>query len=136
MKFVILSNNVIPDYNGVRGPILTPTVFDLHFVLKCISYGIDIREVMPDGSYRKLQFNDERLMKGIDDELEEKRLKKEQKIEENKEIVVKTESVKAKIAKARQMAQEKAKTVVKEVKTEEKEEIKPSIVVDELEKPE
>lgn len=77
MKFVILDNKEIPGYGGVRGPIVTPTAFDLHDVLKWITFEIDIREVMPDGSYRKLQFNDERIMKEIDEELNRKRLETE-----------------------------------------------------------
>lgn len=77
MKFVILDNKEIPGYGGVRGPIVTPTAFDLHDVLKWITFEIDIREVMPDGSYRKLQFNDERIMKEIDEELNRKRLEAE-----------------------------------------------------------
>ena len=77
MKFVILDNKEIPGYGGVRGPIVTPTAFDLHDVLKWITFEIDIREVMSDGSYRKLQFNDERIMKEIDEELNRKRLEAE-----------------------------------------------------------
>lgn len=74
MKFVILDNKEIPNFGGIRGPIMTPTSYNLHDVLKWITYDIDIREVMPDGSYRKLVFNDDRLMKEIDEELNRKRL--------------------------------------------------------------
>lgn len=131
MKFVILGNGEIPGYNGVRGPILTPSAFDLHLVLKWLSYGLDIREVMPDGSYRKLQFNDERLMKEIDEELEMKRIEKEQKVNFIEEKPVKVQP-KAKVAKVK----EKIK-VDKEVKQEEvKKEEKPSFIVDDLQKPE
>ena len=76
MKFVILDNKEIPGFGGARGPILTPTAYNLHDVLKWITFDIDIREVMSDGSYRKLQFNDERIMKEINEELEFKRLEK------------------------------------------------------------
>lgn len=74
MKFVILDNKEIPNFGGVRGPIMTPTTYNLHDVLRWITFDIDIREVMPDGSYRTLQFNDERIMKEIDEELNRKRL--------------------------------------------------------------
>lgn len=77
MKFVILDNKEIPNFGGVRGPILTPAHYNLHEVLKWITFEIDIREVMDDGSYRKLEFNDERIMKEIDEELNRKRLEKE-----------------------------------------------------------
>lgn len=79
MKFVILSSCKLPEC-GVRGPILTPRYYDIHLVLKWLAVGIDIREVMEDGSYRKLEFNDERVMKELDEELERKRIEKEQKV--------------------------------------------------------
>lgn len=79
MKFVILSSCQLPEC-GVRGPILTPRYYDIHLVLKWLAVGIDIREVMGDGSYRKLEFNDERVMKELDEELERKRIEKEQKV--------------------------------------------------------
>lgn len=66
MRFVILSSCAIPGYGGIRGPVLTPQEYDLHLVLKMISNGIDIREVMDDGEYRSLEFNDTRVMKAID----------------------------------------------------------------------
>ena len=65
MKFVILDNRSLPEFNGVRGPILTPRFYDIHLVLRWIAAGIDIREVMEDGSYRKLEFNDERVMRRL-----------------------------------------------------------------------
>ena len=37
------------------------------------------RRLWKDGSYRKLEFNDERVMKELDEELERKRIEKEQK---------------------------------------------------------
>ena len=61
MKFVILSNKIIPDFN-VKGPVLTPMEYDIHQVLRWLTSGIDVREVMEDGSYRKLSFNDAKLV--------------------------------------------------------------------------
>ena len=61
MKFVILTNKIIPGFT-VKGPILTPTEYDIYQVLRWVAAGVDIREVMEDGSYRKLSFNDERLV--------------------------------------------------------------------------
>lgn len=66
MKFVILSSCEIPGFGGARGPVLTPKEYDLHLVLRMITNGVDIREVMEDGSYRKLVFNDPAVMKAID----------------------------------------------------------------------
>lgn len=65
MKFVIMHMGEIPGYGHVRGPVLTPQSYDLNEVLKWISRGIDIREVMKDGSYRKLNFNDRRLKEAL-----------------------------------------------------------------------
>ena len=83
MKFVILSHGIVPDF-GVRGPILTPREYDLHQVLKWVVYGVDIREVMDDGTYRKLSFNDERIMDKIRKELNNKVVEKKE--EEKKEV--------------------------------------------------
>lgn len=83
MKFVILSHGIVPDF-GVRGPILTPREYDLHQVLKWVAYGVDIREVMDDGTYRKLSFNDERIMDKIRKELNNKVVEKKE--EEKKEV--------------------------------------------------
>ena len=80
MKFVILSRGQLPFYNGACGPILTPVAYDIHLVLKWLAAGVDIREVMDDGSFRKLEFNDERVMKELDEDLERKRIEKEQHI--------------------------------------------------------
>lgn len=82
MKFVILSHGIVPDF-GVRGPILTPREYDLHQVLKWVAYGVDIREVMDDGTYRKLSFNDERILDEIRKELNNKVVEKK---EEKKEV--------------------------------------------------
>lgn len=67
MKFVILHTGEIPGYGHVRGPVLTPQAYDLSNVLKWVSHGVDIREVMDDGSYRKLTFNDRRLKTAIEE---------------------------------------------------------------------
>lgn len=80
MKFVIMSKGQLPFYNGACGPILTPVAYDIHLVLKWLAAGVDIREVMDDGSFRKLEFNDERVMKELDEDLERKRIEKEQHI--------------------------------------------------------
>lgn len=84
MKFVILSSYELPFYNGVKGPIITPREYDIHLVLKWVATGVDIREVMEDGSFRKLEFNDSRLMEELDKDLERKRLENEEKKKEEK----------------------------------------------------
>ena len=129
MKFVILSSGCIPGFNGARGPILTPSAYDLHLVLQWLCAGVDIREVMPDGSYRKLQFNDEKIMKEIDEELEMKRIQKEQNVDFLKEEPVK-KVVKPKVIKTKPVVKQETTKVVEEPKKEEK----PSFVVDDLEK--
>ena len=62
MRFVILSAKPLPIGNGVHGPILSPAEYDVHLVLKLLALRIDVREVMEDGSYRKLDSNDEKLL--------------------------------------------------------------------------
>lgn len=62
MKFVILSNATIPGYGGIKGPILTPQEIPLKKVLDMVSLGFEIFEVMEDGSRRKVQFSDERIV--------------------------------------------------------------------------
>lgn len=130
MKFVILDNKEIPGFGGARGPILTPTAYNLHDVLKWITFDIDIREVMSDGSYRKLQFNDERIMKEIDEELEFKRLEKtEQEVVSIKEEITKpVENNKTNNSK------KPSKTPNKKPVEDSKKEDKIELVVDELEK--
>ena len=71
MKFVILSRGPIPGY-GVTGPILSPAEYDIHLVLRWIGAGVDIREVMEDGSYRKLSVNDERINEELNRKLNER----------------------------------------------------------------
>lgn len=81
MKFVILSSAVIPGFNGQRGPLLTPQELDVKSVLKMVGCGIDVREVMPDGSYRKVEFSDDRLTNYLSNKIIQKQ-EKEMKIEE------------------------------------------------------
>ena len=70
MKFVILNHNrIIPGY-GVKGPILSPAEYDIHLVLRWLAAGLDVREVMPDGTYRKLKHNDARLMEELNKKIE------------------------------------------------------------------
>ena len=62
MKFVILSNKKIPGFGGIKGPILTPQEIPLKKVLSMVSLGFEVFEVMEDGSRRKVQFSDERIL--------------------------------------------------------------------------
>lgn len=98
MKFVILSNYELPFYNGVKGPIITPREYDIHLVLKWVATGVDIREVMEDGSFRKLEFNDSRLMEELDKDLGRKRLENKEKKKEERVEVKKPVSKKVTIA--------------------------------------
>ena len=135
MKFVIMSRGQLPFYNGACGPILTPVAYDIHLVLKWLAAGVDVREVMDDGSFRKLEFNDERVMKELDEDLERKRIEKEQRIklleEEQKVNVKKVVTKKMNIYPPEPVRPVKEKPVVKEeLKVEKK---KPELEVDELE---
>lgn len=69
MKFVILSYKMIPGYN-VKGPILSPASYDVCKVLDWIRLGLDVREVMPDGSYRRLKADDPKLKELLDAKIE------------------------------------------------------------------
>lgn len=62
MKFVITSNKKIPGFGGIKGPILTPQEIPLEKVLNMVSLGFEVFEVMEDGSRRKVQFSDERIL--------------------------------------------------------------------------
>lgn len=62
MKFVIMSNKKIPGFGGIKGPILTPQEIPLEKVLNMVSLGFEVFEVMEDGSRRKVQFSDERIL--------------------------------------------------------------------------
>ena len=131
MKFVILDNKEIPGFGGARGPILTPTAYNLHDVLKWITFDIDIREVMSDGSYRKLQFNDERIMKEINEELEFKRL---EKAEQEEVTPIKEDNTKPAETYKNNKSKKASKAPNKKPVEESKKEDKVELVVDELEK--
>ena len=131
MKFVILDNKEIPGFGGARGPILTPTAYNLHDVLKWITFDIDIREVMSDGSYRKLQFNDERIMKEINEELEFKRL---EKAEQEEVTSIKEDNTKPVENNKTNNSKKASKVPNKKPVEESKKEDKVELVVDELEK--
>lgn len=94
MKFVILSSVPIPGFNGQRGPLLTPQCLDAKLVLKMVAMGIDVKEVMEDGSYRDVEFSDSRLIaemanankiKSVKEEAEQKKVIEEVKEPEKKE---------------------------------------------------
>ena len=139
MKFVIMSRGQLPFYNGACGPILTPVAYDIHLVLKWLAAGVDVREVMDDGSFRKLEFNDERVMKELDEDLERKRIEKEQHIklleEEQKVEVKKVVPKKMNIYPPEPVKpvkeKKKEKPVIKEEPKVEKK--KPEFEIDELE---
>ena len=96
MKFVILSSVPIPGFNGQRGPLLTPQSLDAKLVLKMVAMGIDVKEVMEDGSYRDVEFSDSRLIaemakankiKSIEEEAKEEKVTEQRKELEQKESV-------------------------------------------------
>ena len=112
MKFVILSNSPIPGYGGIKGPVMTPREYDLHQVLRWVVAGVDIREVMEDGSYRKLQFNDERIIEAIGKELDNKRAQKQKDEKEVKPVEKKEEPKKTVVPRVK----ERAEKIKKETK--------------------
>ena len=128
MKFVVLDNRELPMYNGVKGPIMTPTAFDVQLVLKWLAFEIDVREVMEDGSFRKLEFNDKKLMRELDEKLEMKRIEKEQKIKLVEQKPVTKKAANKKVVVRPQPKKEEVKEP--EVKKE------PELFVDDLKKPE
>ena len=128
MKFVVLDNRELPMYNGVKGPIMTPTAFYIQLVLKWLAFEIDVREVMEDGSFRKLEFNDERVMRELDEKLEMKRIEKEQKIKLVEQKPVTKKAANKKVVVRPQPKKEEVKEP--EVKKE------PELFVDDLKKPE
>jgi hypothetical protein len=145
MKFVILSHKIIPGY-GVKGPILSPANYDVHLVLKWIAAGLDVREVMEDGSYRKLSFNDKKLLEILNDKLKKQAEKREavkRELEEVKSEPIKPmggvklvpEDKPLPVAKPKKKKVEK---VVEKPKKEEQPKEEPSVelFIDELEKPE
>ena len=145
MKFVILSHKLIPGY-GVKGPILSPANYDVHLVLKWLAVGLDVREVMEDGSYRKLSFNDKKLLEVLNAKLKKQAEKREavkRELEEVKSEPIKPmggvklvpEDKPLPVAKPKKKKVEK---VVEKPKKEEQPKEEPSVelFIDELEKPE
>lgn len=133
MKFVILSSCEIPGFGGARGPVLTPQEYDLHLVLRMITNGVDIREVMEDGSYRKLVFNDPAVMKAID-----KGFVKDHKEEEKPPVVelvnkAKPRKKKEELIKETSKEDEELAQLEKEIEALEKEENNKEIQIDTLE---
>ena len=139
MKFVILTNKIIPGFS-VKGPILSPAEYDIYQVLRWVAAGVDVREVMEDGSYRKLSFNDERLVA----ELTKLSIQHKAELEKTKNEL---KSAEIKPNGNVQLKPEKNKKVVKpnkpKVTTPKVEKhVEPSkvenndIIIDELEKPE
>lgn len=138
MKFVILSNKMIPEYN-VKGPIFSPAEYDLYLVLRWIMNGIDIREVMDDGTYRKLSLHDERLLSELHGESEKKIKDRSKKLDEVKADQQQHSTVRLKPEKKQKVPQiKKTEKPKKENKVVEKAVEKENIefFIDELEKPE
>ena len=143
MKCVILSRKIIPGY-GVKGPILSPAEYDIHQILKWINVGIDVREVMEDGSYRKLNVNDPKLMGLLNEKVNKKaeERKQERRLIEDNRVVKPQGTVRLRPEKIHDPKPKKVQPKpVKEVIKEElkKEEVKEEVVdlfIDELEKPE
>lgn len=138
MKFVILSSYELPFYNGVKGPIITPREYDIHLVLKWVATGVDIREVMEDGSFRKLEFNDSRLMEELDKDLERKRLenegkKKEEKVEVKKPVPKKVNIFPSEPVKEVKVKPEPKVVVEEKIEVIEEEKKGPDFEIDEFE---
>ena len=143
MKFVILHRKQIPGFS-VCGPILTPMEYDIHQVLRWVAAGVDIREVMEDGSYRKLSFNDKRLMEELDKKLtKQMELREQRKIElerptgggSNVRLVPeKKKEYKPKVKPQPKVGPKKEEPKQEVVKEEPKQQ--PDLIIDELERPE
>lgn len=82
MRFVIMSNKKIPGFGGIKGPILTPQEIPLKKVLDMVSLGFEVFEVMEDGSRRKVQFSDERILSEM---IEQKLAKKVRQVNPDSE---------------------------------------------------
>ena len=82
MKYVIMSNKKIPGFGGIKGPILTPQEIPLKKVLDMVSLGFEVFEVMEDGSRRKVQFSDERILSEM---IEQKLAKKVRQVNPDSE---------------------------------------------------
>ena len=76
MRCVVYSKCELPEFRGIRGPIMSPTELDPQLIMKWLYVGLDVREVMPDGSHRKLKINDEKLVELLNNIYEEKRAKR------------------------------------------------------------
>ena len=143
MKCVILSRKMIPGY-GVKGPILSPAEYDIHQILKWLNVGIDVREVMEDGSYRKLNINDPKLIELLNEKVNKKteQRKQDRQLMENNRVVKPQGNVRLRPEKIHEPKPKKVQhKPVKEIIKEEpkKEEVKEEVVdlfIDELEKPE
>ena len=143
MKCVILSRKIIPGY-GVKGPILSPAEYDIHQILKWLNVGLDVREVMEDGSYRKLNINDPKLIELLNEKVNKKseQRKQERQIMENNRAAKPQGNIQLRPEKIHEPKPKKVQPKpVKEVIKEEpkKEEVKEEVVdlfIDELEKPE
>ena len=143
MKFVILSNKKLPGYS-VMGPILSPAEYDVHQVLKWLMMGIDVREVMEDGTHRKLTIHDEKLAELVKEKTNAK-MEERNQIMDNKQFDatpqgnVKLKEQKHK-PKEQPVVQPKKKEEVKKIELPKKEEKvvveTPELFIDELEKPE
>ena len=144
MKYVIMSNGTIPGY-GVRGPVLTPRTYNIHQVLKWLAVGVDVREVMEDGSFRKLHFNDPKLVEEANKDLDKQRIERNRIEEEVKAMGIKPKNKPSKkqvqfvpVVEEQNKKNKKVehKKPVEEIKEEVKEEVtenkKPSFEVDEL----
>jgi hypothetical protein len=149
MKCVILSAKPLPMYNGIHGPILSPAEYDVYLILKFLAAGIDVREVMDDGSYRKLDYNDEKLLEMLD----EKNKNNMEKLKERRNRTRVVENIPQgnvrlkedrnnnlpvnKPKKEKNKEDFKKQKPKEEVKPEvKKEEPKVDLIIDELEKPE
>ena len=91
MRCVVYSKCELPEFRGIRGPIMSPTELDPQLIMKWLYVGLDVREVMPDGSYRRLEFNDKKLNEMIDKEDCECKEKEEKVVEIPKKIEIKEE---------------------------------------------
>lgn len=144
MKFVILSNKKLPGYD-VMGPILSPAEYDVHQVLKWLMMGIDVREVMDDGTHRKLTIHDEKLSEMVKEKTNSKMEERQQIVSNKKFDATPQGNVKLKEQKHKPkkqpVVQPKKKEDVKMVELPKKEEEKPvaevpELIIDDLEKPE
>lgn len=76
MRCVVYSKCELPEFRGIRGPIMSPTELDPQLIMKWLYVGLDVREVMPDGSHRRLKTNDEKLVELLNKKYEEKQAKR------------------------------------------------------------